>query len=235
MKARMKRIEIYLSPDSPSDAHLIAIWERLSQEGRGRAQAAFRQALCSLFDQYPMPDQREPVRRPARRGPAPTWHPTEVEIERAALSPALFNEETIPAPRQAPVPRERPVSQERTEVGDSAPPARRAGAPGASGEDASFPSYPIPSPAIPPESKPQAARSEPRPAEAPPPRPGSTLPLARPSGPPLPPRAGGIASEESPTATRREIEPVGEPASSRPSDSPARGGSRYRNLMKRNE
>lgn len=244
MKARMKRIEIYLSSDSPSDAHLIAIWERLSQEGRGRAQAAFRQALCSLFDQYPMSGQGEPARRQSRRGPAPTWHPSHGEIQQAALSPALFNDETIPVPRQAPAPKERSAVRERQGVNDSDRSLHQTEALGqdASVDDASFPSYPIPSPAIPLEPKPLPARPEVRPAEVIPVRSASSLPQARPSGPPRPQRAesGGPEASLVPSdPVRREVEPVVEPVvesvPAQPSDSQARGGSRYRNLMKRND
>lgn len=217
MKARTKRIEIYLSPDSPSDAHLIAIWERLSQEGRGRAQAAFRQALCSLFDQYPTPDQAVPARRQSRRGPAPTWQPSEREIQNAALSPALFNEETIPpapAPTPAP-PRPAPVR--------IMPPAGRE-------EGSAIPAYPIPISEPGMENVRQPASAPPvaeRPAPPVSPRDNTPASVPRPR-PSLP-----QARSSSPISALSPAPSAAPPPAQRAPDSPSRGVSRYRNLMKK--
>ncbi len=204
MKARMKRIEIYLSPDSPSDAQLIALWDRLSQEGRGRAQAAFRQALCSLFEQYPMSDSLAPARTPAKRGPAPTWKPTREEIRRAELPEALFNKETI-----------RDRGPEPDAVHDPAPsePVHRS---------------PEPAPELPdPTPEPIA----PRPIERPQPAPIRTPPVRPVPAAPRPAPAEAPVRSERPLPRMQE---PAYPQPERTQDSPPKAGSRYRNLMKRN-
>ena len=85
MKPGVKRVEIYLSRDSQEDAALIALWDQLSSEGRGRAQAAFRSALVSslLHDAGQNP---APLRAKAKM-PRGRWTPSVEDIAGTQMIP----------------------------------------------------------------------------------------------------------------------------------------------------
>lgn len=101
------KIEIYLSETSEDDMRLLGLWNKLTREGRGRAQSTFRRHLFSLLSKKEKDAPSEyDINKKSKPGPKKTWTPSIKEEVRLpgtdvpSTNKEVVQERSEPCPQQ---------------------------------------------------------------------------------------------------------------------------------------